>query len=253
MNVLNILKENGFFDCNNNWTKLSSNITTPEVIYLKTLIEKYQPKQTLEIGCAQGISTLTICESIGKDSFHTIIDPYQTTEWKSYGINNVKKAGFSNFKLIEEKSQFALPDLCRQQKQYDFVFVDGWHTFDHVMLEFFYINYLLPIGGIVVFDDSSFQSINKVLRYISNYPNYICLGSAGTLETEKEKSSQRVLLEKGKFIIHHISRLFGKTFQREFLNDTVARLDNNLKINGSITAFQKTGEDTRNWNWYQIF
>lgn len=249
LKALELVQQGGFKLPNGDWYALTSNIDKDEILFLQSIITQYKPKKTLEIGCAEGTSSLAICELIGKDGQHTIIDPFQTTEWQSHGINNLKAAGFENFSLIEERSEIALPMLLKEGKTYDFIFVDGWHTFDHVMVEFFYINRMLPVGGVVVFDDTSLAGLNKLMRYISNYPNYECLGSAG----EMPMSGQRKTLNTIKGIVNVVFSPFGEKVKRELLNDTVVRPDNSIKLNGSITAFRKTADDDRGWAWYEQF
>jgi len=43
-----------------------------------------------------------------------------------------------------------------QGERIDFAFIDGAHTFDHVLVDFFYIDRMLNVGGIVAFDDVGF-------------------------------------------------------------------------------------------------
>lgn len=249
LKALDILEKNGFTAADGSWYTLTSNIDRKEATFLEKLITGLKPKTSLEIGCAEGLSSLVICECIGSDAQHTILDPNQTTEWKSYGITNLKNAGFNNFSLIEERSEFALPQLLKEGKKYDFVFVDGWHTFDHVLVEFFYINNLLNVGGIVAFDDTSLQGINKVMRYISHYPNYECLGTDG----EYEPTSNRKMLNVFKKTVNALFTPFGNRIKTEVLNDSVLRTDDALKLVGSLTAFRKTAEDDRHWAWYKPF
>ena len=41
--------------------------------------------------------------------------------------------------LIEKKSYEAMPELLKKgEENYDFIFIDGWHTFDYTLVDFFY-------------------------------------------------------------------------------------------------------------------
>jgi len=92
---------------------------------------------------------LYICSAIrGRDgASHTILDPFQHPEWDAVGITNLEKAGIDFFNLIERKSELALPVLLDQMEgAFDFIFVDGWHTLDQVLLDCFYATRLPRVG-----------------------------------------------------------------------------------------------------------
>ncbi len=249
MKAFDILSKRGFEKKGGGWYELNSSIDYDEAKFLESLIKKYEPGKTLEIGCATGISSLIICEAIGSNGSHTIIDAFQSTDWENHGLNNLSNAGFSNFRLIEELSEFVLPNLLKSGEKYDFVFVDGWHTFDHVLVEFFYINRLLHTGGIVVFDDTSLEGLNRLMRYISNYPNYECIGHSGEIRLSKS----RQIINLAKKLFYFLSLPMGKRMGSEIFNDTVIRSNSSLGINGSVVAFRKTAEDKRGWAWYKPF
>lgn len=247
--ISEVLSKKGFLLKSNEWYDLTSAIDNEEAIFLEKLVKEFQPKNSLEIGCAEGVSSMVICNGLPAGATHTIVDPNQNTQWKGMGIENIEKCGFNNYRLVVDYSEFALPELLKAGNKYDFVFVDGWHTFDHVLLEFFYISRLLNIGGIVVFDDTALVPLNRVMRYISNYPNFEVIGSAG----EFSASTKRIFLETIKSTLRFLSKPLGKKIQNELFNDGVIRTNESLKINGSITAFKKNAEDTRSWAWYESF
>jgi len=76
---------------------------------------------------------------------------------------NLERAGYGGFvEFIEKPSQIALPALVAAGRRIDFAFIDGEHTFDHVLFDFFFIDQLLNVGGVVVFDDAAWPSIRRV-------------------------------------------------------------------------------------------
>jgi len=250
MRALDIIEAKGFIDANATFTEIHSAVSVAEVQFLRELISQGRPRRTLEIGCALGISSLAICELIGPDAHHTIIDPFQSTDWKGHGLFNLSQAGFQNFKLVEERSEYVLPRLCQEGASFDFVFVDGWHTFDHVMMEFFYIDRMLPVGGIVAFDDILLPCLNRLMRYISRYPNYESLGCRG-------RQDGLTIFRRGLFALRTVVGWrclpLGSRLRGELLHDGVVRSDASISLNGSITAFRKTSEDDRGWAWYEPF
>ena len=84
--------------------KLHSEIDRKEGAFLFSIIQD-DPTiyNTLEVGCAYGLSSLHICAAT-KDragASHTVIDPFQNTQWDGAGIRNLKTAGIDFFNLIE--------------------------------------------------------------------------------------------------------------------------------------------------------
>ncbi len=73
---------------------LHSHIDNSEYEFIKTILKDIKPIKTIEIGCAYGISSLAICSLLenNQNSYHTIIDPYQSIDWKNIGIMNLKRA-----------------------------------------------------------------------------------------------------------------------------------------------------------------
>ena len=47
-----------------------------------------------------------------------------------------------------------------------FAFIDGWHLFDHTLIDFFYVDQMMEIGGVIVFDDVIWPAINAVVRFV---------------------------------------------------------------------------------------
>ena len=95
--------------------ELHSEVDRQEGEFLYNLIKNDSSiKKTLEVGCAYGLSALHICEALrGRmDAEHIIVDPFQHTQWESAGILNLEKANIDFFRLIEKKSEFALPHLA---------------------------------------------------------------------------------------------------------------------------------------------
>ena len=52
------------------------------------------------------------------------------------------------------------------------MFIDGWHTFDHTLLDLFYANRWIKVGGYIVIDDCNWSSVAKAVSYFSKYPAY---------------------------------------------------------------------------------
>jgi predicted O-methyltransferase YrrM len=166
---------------------LEASVSEDEGAFLQSIIREHKPKCSLEIGCAYGISSLYICEALREavsSPKHIIIDPYQfssrwegTSRWEGIGLLNLKRAGYEDIiEFHNETSYECLPVLLKNGVKIDFAFVDGAHTFDYVMVDFFFIDKLLNIGGVVVFDDLNYPSIRKVCRYALTNMRYSIMG-----------------------------------------------------------------------------
>lgn len=146
------------------------------------LVEQLNAKKTLEVGMAMGCSTLSILEGLSSDGLHTAIDPNQTLKggygWHGIGLESVKRAGYSDrFRLIEQPSHLALPQLLAAGEQYDFILIDGWHSYDDTFIDYFYSDLLLIDGGILVIDDWRMPQVYQVTKFIETHKPYEKLGS----------------------------------------------------------------------------
>jgi predicted O-methyltransferase YrrM len=246
-----ILKTDSVKDENGNVIPLHSSVNIDETDFISKLIKEHRLSRAIEIGCAMGISSLAIAESIDgvKDSFHYILDPNQESQWKNMGINNLRKAGFQNFNLIEDYSEFALPRLVKEGVKVNFGFIDGWHTFDHTLLDFFYINRMLEVGGVIVIDDIHMSAVNRAVRYISNYPAYQYIGKV----KNQELTSKRIFFEKAGGLFSNLKYLVGKKISNELFSAKLLKSDKKLNLDCTMIAFKKVAEDAREWNWYESF
>jgi predicted O-methyltransferase YrrM len=125
---------------------------------------------------AYGVSSLCIADALRRvsDASSLIsIDPNQTTQWRGAGMHLLARAGLASLvRLIEESSQLALPRLVSEGERVQFAFIDGWHTFDHTLVDFFYVDQLLEPGGIVIFDDVGYPAIHAVVRFVMANRDY---------------------------------------------------------------------------------
>lgn len=237
---------------NGEFLKLNSAIDPNEgKAILSILKANSEFTKTIEIGCAFGLSSLYICEgTLGRaDAFHTIIDPFQTTSWKSVGINNLIKADVFNFKLIEEGSEIALPELLKKKEEFDFALIDGWHTFDHTLIDFFYLEKLIRPGGIIAIDDVHLPGINKVVRYLMNYPNLEIAYNVPMFISKKAKLRDSFLNN----FFGCLKLVLPSKYYHRVLSDRVIKSDRNLKLYSSMIFFRKKIEDKREWNWFVPF
>ena len=135
---------------------------------LAALVRDGNRRRTLETGLGYGISTLAICgvhEARGQGS-HIAIDPNQE-RFRSIGLLNLRRAGLDHrVRVIETRSDEALPLLRAEGVRIDFALIDGRHMLDMALLDFVYIDRMLDIGGIVVFHDTWMPAIAEAVAYV---------------------------------------------------------------------------------------
>lgn len=250
--------------------RLSSGISYKEGLYIQEIIKEIKPEISLEVGLAQGISTMFICETLKEISSdkHIVIDPFQIEKvdhgfnWSGLGLHNLEQCGYHDLvDFRNEPSEIVLPKLLEQGLKIDFAFIDGFHTFDQVLLDFYYINRMLNIGGVVVFDDSGMKSVNKAINYIRNYPAYIpykvSKQFAGVINQSRFTWSNiyNKLIKKPKVLplifLRYSNRVFSSL--RNLYNKNILGLKKNIRIHSGYYAIQKISNDCRLWTWYQNF
>jgi predicted O-methyltransferase YrrM len=185
-----------------------SNISGAEGEFLQRVIRHVRPKRSLEVGFAYGLSTLYICEAlvdVGADR-HVAIDPYQFdvpahervcfsgfSGWRGVGVENVRRAGYAHLvEHVAERSEVALPRMCAEGRRFEFAFIDGYHTFEAVFVDFFFIDRMLPVGGVVAFDDLSYPAVKKLVRFVLLNRDYSPILTTGA---PPRKSWKRRLVE----------------------------------------------------------
>ncbi|MEQ8521840.1 MAG: class I SAM-dependent methyltransferase [Vicingaceae bacterium] len=230
---------------------LESNLDQMEGAFLQKLIKNNAISSSIEVGCAFGLSSLFICSELQHKSGrqHTIIDPYQNSDWHGIGVNNLRKAGIDFFNLIEKPSEIALPELLNGNSTFDFAFIDGWHTFDHTLIDFFYLSRMLKIGGIMVIDDVGMPAVNRVLRYVLNYPCYEFVDSVKIETSSKKKIFNRFIGTPWRFF----GKFLPNAARAALLSPLLIQSDRELGIDASMVAIRKISEDNRAWNWYESF
>lgn len=176
--------------------KLGAHISPDVGEMLTSVIAAIRPKESVEVGMAYGVSSLFICEAlraVGATRHHAI-DPNQSSEWKNIGKLNLERAGFADLlDLREQFSHEALPDLLAENVRVDFAFIDGWHVFDQTIVDFFYLDKMLNVGGVIAFDDCVWPSVGTVLRFILTNRRYnVFSQSKIRRESRKEKIAAAV-------------------------------------------------------------
>ena len=231
-----------FHNSRNEIVKVSSETSKGQCEYLQELIRTKGFSQSLEIGFAYGTSTLAIVEEIAKrNGRHTVIDKFQLEGWGGNGLDLVKQAGYAdNLEFIGKFCYSSLPELMTAGRRFDFAYIDSTKQLDWLLVDFFYIDKMMETGGIIVFDDATFPGIRKLLRYVSQFPNY-------RVHSQYPANEPTAGLRKA------AGNLRALPGGKKLLRPEIVVSDYEMGLNGDCIALEKTGEDKRNWDWHVEF
>jgi SAM-dependent methyltransferase len=140
---------------------------------------KSKIKDVLEIGCYEGRATIFLCENILQNGVnYDIVDTFGGTLGETgmkntsikfkddsdfiYNtfIHNISFHPQINFQIHKGYSQHILPILEKQNKQYDFIYVDASHRADDTFVDAYYAHKMLKPGGLIIFDDFGWKDLN---------------------------------------------------------------------------------------------
>ncbi len=226
-----------------------SEVPAEEGRWLQAIVSEIKPAVSLEVGLANGLSALFICEVLAqqRSARHIIIDPYQETNWQSVGLTNLRRAGYGTFiEFYPLPSHQALPQLEARDVTLDFAFVDGAHTFDYALVDFFYVDRMLRVGGVIVLDDTDcYPGLRKLCRFIAKnraYSVYRC----SSLPRQRRPTLKHQVFEG----LARVSGTVKRLARPEALEPDLAL---GLLPESRCIAFRKEADDTRRWDFHQEF
>lgn len=142
---------------------------------LHRLIRENQVRRSLEIGFACGYSTVWILDALREreGAMHVAVDPFEKTLWHGIGLAQVARLNSAvRFEWVPEHSIHGLSRLIREREQFDFIYIDGNHRFDDVLVDFYLSDQLIRVGGWVMFDDTWLESIQAVCNFVTQNRAY---------------------------------------------------------------------------------
>ena len=171
-----MLRSNTAVSADGERVAIHSNISDESAEALYRAVRRADPAVVVEVGMAFGTASLAILSALSdgtRDGRLVTIDPNQSSQWKGCGRAAVERAGFADrHELIEEFDYKALPRLLERGLEIDFAYIDGWHTFDYALLDWWYIDKMLGVGGVVGFNDCDWPALVKVIRFVNSHRKY---------------------------------------------------------------------------------
>jgi predicted O-methyltransferase YrrM len=214
---------------------------------LQESILAVRPKIAVEVGLAYGVSTLYMLDALAACGAQRLIgmDPAQFDgTWRGAGLGNVERAGYGSlYEFHQDTSQRILPMLEARGERVGIGFIDGWHTFDHVLVDFFHIDRMLEVGGIVVFDDVGYPAIRRICEFVLANRSY-------EIHATVEYASAPSLRRSAKRIVRDLLLPLYRTDKTPSPR-TSARLAGLRDV--YFLALRKTSEDHRRWDHFVHF
>jgi predicted O-methyltransferase YrrM len=174
--LADIFATSSVIDDAGNAVRLHGNISVAHANALYRTVLGLAPHAVIEIGMAFGVASLSIASALAEAANGgqlISIDPQQSRHWRNIGVLNLQRARLDgNHRLIERVDYLALPQLVNEQQTIGFAYVDGWHTFDYTLLDFFYLDKLLDPGGVIAFNDCALSSVRRVTRFVTAHRHY---------------------------------------------------------------------------------
>ena len=134
---------------------------------LVRLVRETGARSTLETGMAYGISTVAMASATGPDGRHVAIDPNQRSDFGGIGLLNAERAGVADrVRVVEARSDEALPALVAEGLELDLVLIDGMHLFDYTLVDFFHADRMLRPGGVAVFHDTWMPAVRQAVDFV---------------------------------------------------------------------------------------
>lgn len=209
-----------------------------ELLY--ALVRSLRPELSIEVGMANGLSTLFIAKALRDNAAgrHIAIDPFQSTHWRGAGLALLRRARLDSLvELRELPSHQALPELERSGLRAQFAFVDGAHLFDYVIADFLCIDRFLDIGGLIAFDDADWPAVRQAIRYVLANRAY----EVATVDVpiEDRPPTPTAAARAVRAVARAVPPL-GRKLRADFLNP-----DEDLGLRGRCVVLRKLAEESR--------
>lgn len=227
--------------------KLHSNVGPESGRVIRHAIEVCAPHIGCEVGLAFGVSSLYILDAMKDFGDGTLIgmDPAQHDQtWRGGGLYNLQRAGFADkYSFIEASSQAALPRLVQEGTRIQFGFVDGWHTFDHTLVDFFYLDQMMDVGGVIILDDVGYPALQRLAHFIVTNRDYSVLDSAPAPSASGLRNRTKSVAQK----------LCNPLVRDDHTPSKASKLLQEPVNRSQLIALRKNGDDKRSFDHFVPF
>lgn len=166
-------------DYSRNLYTQDTSVSLLEANAIARCVAGFKLEHTLEIGLAHAGSSAAIIAAkrhAGFTTKHVALDPYQRTHSDSRGLSVLQELGYANdLEHLEEFSERYLP---ASTAVFDFILIDGGHGLGQAMVDAFFSDRLLRVGGFIAVDDIYMKTTAQSLRYLIGECGYRVVKSA---------------------------------------------------------------------------
>lgn len=224
---------------------LHSHTSKEQGLFLQNIFDIVKPDKSLEVGFAYGISAMFILEKHhqngSSEGAHIVIEP--DNYWGTAAVYNIEKEGLGKYlEIRKDYSDKILIQLFQENYRIQYAYIDTTKLFDVVLLDFYFINKILDVGGVVILDDCGgyWPGIQKVARFINSLPHYeFLMGHKRYTHKTKRKIAELITSALLKIV----------PFKNKFIPGINLKTNYRLNLEYQCIAFKKISEDNRDWNW----
>ena len=150
--------------------------------------EKNSKFDYLEVGCFEGLSSFFVLSEY-KAVNAILLDiwdmPNPNSKTLSHNFNSIEKAFDNNlsglnFTKIKDDSVVTMRKLFKQNKSFDFIYIDGSHNGEDILSDAIEAFKILKKEGLIFFDDflqydknRALQSYDGIEKFLNLYSNYL--------------------------------------------------------------------------------
>ena len=169
-------------DCEGGLSYRGGSPRKQECELLARLVLQLKPVATLDWGLGDGAVCMAIVlarRELGISGRHISLDPFQQMIAKNVGLIQLQSRGlWEDVDFREDRSEKFLVEAAKSNRAFDFIFVDGDHSFDSKISDAHLANRVLKPDGIIAFHDALFDSTAAAVSLLMKHHAYSLLNSS---------------------------------------------------------------------------
>jgi hypothetical protein len=137
---------------------------------LADLVLRLKPTRTIDWGLGDAavcISIVLAKKHLGLGDRHISLDPFQSSTSKDVGLIQLQNRNLADdVEFLADRSDDYLVAAAAKENTFDFMFVDGDHSFGAKVADAQLADRVLRPGGVIAFHDGLFNSTAAAVQYL---------------------------------------------------------------------------------------